>query len=81
MFLKADLQRSTAESKAATATRRSTVDLKRFCGPTPVGFPLLSLMVVSLCFSLRYAAQSAVHCPSKGNSFDPQRIATGRNRT
>jgi carbohydrate-selective porin OprB len=62
MFLKADVQPSSAESKAATLARRRTVDLKRFRSLTPAGFLLLSLIVVCLCFSSRYAlAQSMPH--------------------
>jgi hypothetical protein len=59
MSLKVYAQPRTAESEAATAVRRSAVDLRHFCGLTPAGFRLLSFMAVSLCFSLHYAcAQS-----------------------
>jgi carbohydrate-selective porin OprB len=51
MFVKADAQPGTAQCKAATATRRSTVDLKRFCDRTPAAVRLLSLIAVYLCFS------------------------------
>ena len=41
---------------------RSAVDRKRFCGMTPGGFRVLTLMALSLCFWLRYAcAQSMPH--------------------
>jgi porin len=61
MFLKADVQPSIAESKAATAEHRSAVDLKLFCGLSPLGFRWLGLMAVSICCSLRYVCAQSMH--------------------